>query len=144
MKIIIAGDRTCIDYSLLEKAVQKSGFDITEIVSGGARGVDALGESFAKVNQLPCTVFSADWKNIKQPGAIVKTRKNPWTKKNEKYNANAGFFRNEEMAKYADGLIALQPNGPTSGTQNMIKLAKKYNLKIYIYEKSSNEYEYSF
>ena len=144
MKVIIAGDRTCIDYSLLEKAIQKSNFDITEVVSGGARGVDALGESFAKVKQLPCKIFKADWKNIKQTGATVKSRVNPWTKKSEKYNANAGFFRNEEMAKYAEALIALQPNGPSNGTQNMIKLAKKYNLEIYIYEKDDSDYEYKF
>lgn len=144
MKVIIAGDRTCIDYSLLEKAVQKSNFDITEVVSGGARGVDSLGESFAKVKQLPCKIFKADWKNIKQPGAVVKSRQNPWNKKQEKYNANAGFFRNEEMAQYADALIALQPNGPSNGTQNMIKLAKKYNLEIYIYEKDDSDYDYAF
>jgi hypothetical protein len=144
MKVIIAGDRNCIDYSLLEKAIMKSKFDITEVVSGGARGVDSVGESWAKVNKVSVKVFAADWNNIKTKNARIKTRQNPWTKRKEKYNANAGFDRNQQMADYADALIALQPNGPTDGTQDMIRRAKAKGLKIYIYEKSDDEYSYKF
>lgn len=144
MKVIIAGDRECTDYSLVDRAVSKSGFTITEIVSGGARGIDKTGEKWAKQNCIPLKVFSASWDDLKQDGAVIKTKINPWTKKPEKYNANAGFYRNEEMAKYADALIAIQPNGPTNGTQNMIKFAKQHNLQIYEYEKDDSEYEYKF
>jgi hypothetical protein len=144
MKVIIAGDRECDNFDLIESAVKQSSFEITEVVSGGARGADSVGELWAKVNKIPIKVFKADWNNIKTPNAIVKSRQNPWTKKQEKYNANAGFQRNEEMAKYAEALIALQPNGPTNGTQHMIKMAKKYNLKVHIYEKAAEDYEYEF
>lgn len=40
MKVIIAGSRTIEDGSLIEQAVQESGFAITEVVSGCAPGVD--------------------------------------------------------------------------------------------------------
>lgn len=139
MKVIIAGDRECVDYDLLERAIKQAPFEVTEVVSGGARGADKLGEMWAKAHNIPVKVFNADWDNVKAKGAIIKI--NQWKKK---YNANAGFDRNEKMAKYADALIALQPDGPTNGTQDMIKRAKKHNLQIHIYEKQDNEYEYKF
>ena len=139
MKTIIAGDREIKDLKLIEKAVKKSGFEITEVVSGAARGVDTLGEEWAKKHKIAIKQFPADWSNLTAEGAVVKVNSY-----GRKYNVNAGFIRNEEMAKYADALIAIQTNGPTSGTQSMIKLAKKYKLKIYIYEKDNSEYEYIF
>lgn len=142
MKVIIAGDRECSDYEIIERAVEQAGFEITEVVSGGARGIDRTGEEWAKKNCIPIKLFKAEWDNLKQDGAVVKTKKNPWTKALEKYNANAGFYRNEQMAKYADALIAIQPHGPTNGTQNMIKMAKKEGLKIHEYKKDDSEYEY--
>ena len=144
MKVIIAGDRECNDIDLVEKAIAQSGFDITEIVSGGARGADAMGELWAKANSIPVTQFKADWNNIKAKGARVKIRQNPWNKRQEKYNANAGFDRNQQMADYADALIALQPNGPTDGTQDMIRRAKANNIPIHVYEKPEEDYEYQF
>lgn len=44
MRTIIAGSRSITDYALIQKAVSESGFEITEVVSGGAIGVDRLGE----------------------------------------------------------------------------------------------------
>lgn len=37
------------------------------------------------------------------------------------------------MADYADALIALQPNGQTAGTQDMIKRASAKGIPVYIY-----------
>ena len=144
MKVIIAGDRECIDYDLLERSIKESGFDITEIVSGGARGADALGEMWAKKNNVPVKKFPAKWDDIKAKGAVVKVRENPWTHKKEKYNTNAGFTRNSEMILYADAVIALQPNGKTPGTQHTIKEAIKKGLSVYVYEKEDKDYEYKF
>ena len=115
MKVIIAGSRnlnSLYPYSFVESVVEQSEFQITEVVSGGCRGADAFGEIWARANNLPTKIFSAEWK---------------------KYGKAAGPIRNEEMAKYADALIAIRVNH-SKGTSNMIKLAKKYNLKTYIVE----------
>ena len=144
MKVIIAGDREMNDINLVETAIEQSGFEITELISGGARGADKMGELWARAHNVPIKVFKAEWDNIKAEGARIKARQNPWTKKMEKYNANAGFQRNEEMATYAEALIALQPDGPTHGTQDMIKRAKAHGLTIYVYEKADEDYEYQF
>ena len=144
MKVIIAGDREITDSSIINRAVEASSFTITEVVEGGARGVDRLAKEWAKSNGISVTTFPANWKDISRQGANVKKRKNEWTGKMEEYDAAAGVFRNEQMASYADALIAIQTNGQTPGTQNMISLAKKYNLKVFIYEGEDSDYEYVF
>jgi len=139
MKVAIVGDRNVFDHHLIDKAIKQSGFDITEVVSGGAKGVDSLAERWASDHGVPCKVFKADWNNISVPGAVIKTNK--WHKK---YNANAGFDRNQQIVDYADAVIAIQPNGPTSGTQDTVKKTKKTNKPLYCYEKSDEDYEYQF
>ena len=44
MKVIIAGTRSVDDYKLVVNTIQRSGYSITEVVSGCATGVDRLGE----------------------------------------------------------------------------------------------------
>lgn len=136
MKVIIAGGRDFKDYTKLQKAVEQSGFSITEVVSGGARGADKLGEKWANNNGVRIKSFPAQWNDMKQEGAVRKI--NQWKRP---YNANAGFFRNEEMAVYADALIAVEGGG---GTADMIKRAKKHKLQIHTYEMEDEDYEYIF
>lgn len=108
MKVIISGGRSFGNYQVLLKAVEDSGFNITEVVSGGATGADYLGERYAKTTGKPLKLFRADWKTLR--------------------NA-AGPMRNERMAMYADACIAL-PGG--SGTRDMVKRATAHNLKIHL------------
>lgn len=53
MKTIIAGSRGGIKYSHVAEAVNKCGWEITEIVSGCAAGADSLGEAYAKEKNIP-------------------------------------------------------------------------------------------
>jgi len=101
MQVIIAGSRTAWKYDDLIMAVQESGFDITEVVSGCAPGADRLGERFAKQYNIPVKKFPADW---------------------NKHGKSAGVLRNLEMAEYAEALIALW-DGKSKGTAHMIKAA---------------------
>ena len=96
MKTIIAGSRTVVDIKIVEKAIWLSGFNISEVVSGGAWGVDALGEKIANRQNISIKMFSADW---------------------NKYGRSAGPIRNKEMVKYADALIAVW-NGKSKGTKH--------------------------
>lgn len=128
MKVIIAGPRNVDDLELVEKAVEKSGFKITTIYQGGANGIDRNAKEYALKYGKKHKEFPAKWNDIDAEGAIIKVNK--WGKE---YNVRAGFDRNEEMASKADALIALQPHGETSGTQDMIKRATEHGLKIYVY-----------
>ena len=110
MRTIIAGSRTINDFDAVLKVVNDSGFTISEVVSGEARGVDQLGERYANAQRLPCVKFPANW---------------------DKYAKGAGFIRNAAMADYAEALIALW-DGKSKGTANMIDVAKKKGLKVFI------------
>ena len=111
MITIIAGPRDYFDYLTLCKAIAFSGFNITEVVSGGAKGVDYLGEKWAREHNIPIKQFLPDWMGLGKA---------------------AGPIRNEQMAKYAEALIVLLPY-KSPGTTNMIKQAEKFNLCIYKY-----------
>ena len=113
MKVIIAGGRCFEDYEQVCCFCDKVRHNqiIIEIVSGGARGADALGEQYAKERGFNVMWFPAAW---------------------SKFGRSAGVLRNAEMANYAEVLIAFW-DGRSRGTRNMINLAKKEGLKIYVY-----------
>lgn len=112
IKLIVAGGRDFNDYDLVKKEADIfiSEMKLTEIIliSGGAKGVDALGEKYALENNLQVEIFKADW---------------------SKYGRAAGPKRNAEMAKSCTHLLAFW-NGESKGTKSMISLAKKENKTV--------------
>ena len=110
MKVIIAGGRDFDDYALMKRKLDHlfSKRMPDEIVSGGARGADALGEDYSKECGIPLKIFKADW---------------------EKHGRAAGHIRNAEMADYGTHLVAFW-DGVSRGTKNMIETAKKKGLDV--------------
>ena len=116
IKVIIAGTRDFNDYAFLKKnldyflqGINPNNEEI-EIVSGNARGADKLGERYAKEHNLPVKLFPANW---------------------DKYGKRAGYLRNQEMANYADVLIAFWDE-KSKGTKHMIDIAKKQDLTVIV------------
>ena len=83
---------------------------ISEIVSGGCRGIDLAGEQFASDYDIPVKRFLPDW-------SIGKA---------------AGPIRNKQMAEHSDALILVW-DGRSKGSASMKKLAEQNGLKIYEY-----------
>jgi len=111
MKVIIAGSRNFNDYNLLKSSCDNllTQFTNIEIVSGTARGADKLGERYAREKGYSIKEFPANWSLGK----------------------SAGYIRNDEMAKYADMLIAFW-DGTSKGTKHMIDLANKRGIKVVV------------
>lgn len=112
MKTIIAGSRDYTNYAHVETMLDYFRKDhvITEIVSGGARGADAIGEQYAKENKIDLKVFPADW---------------------NKHGRAAGPIRNAQMGDYADQLVAVW-DGKSKGTKNMIDYMNKLMKPVFI------------
>lgn len=114
LRLIIAGSRFFEDHILLAKETNKFVRDLgvkeIEVVSGGARGADILGEYYAKHYKQDCTVIPAKW---------------------EEFGKSAGYRRNVEMAEYADACIVFW-DGHSKGTLNMINIAKRYKMPLRI------------
>jgi hypothetical protein len=114
MKVIIAGSRDFNDYDRLRSYCDHVLQNQTEveIVSGAARGADQMGERYANEKGYPIKRFKPDW---------------------DRLGKSAGYVRNSDMAEYADALIAFW-DGSSKGSEHMINIATKHNLKIRIYK----------
>jgi len=111
MKVIIAGSRNITDQDQVDEIIWGSPYKITEGVSGNARGVDTLGANWCIEQEIPVAHFPADWAT---------------------HGKYAGYLRNEQMAKYADALIAVW-DGESKGTKHMIDTMTKLNKPVYVY-----------
>lgn len=114
IKVIIAGSRGFNDYQLLAKTcdhILQNQEDV-EIVSGGARGADKLGELYAEQCGYDIRRFIPDWGGL---------------------GNSAGFLRNQQMASYADALIAFWDKS-SQGTWHMITIAHNAGLKLKVCE----------
>lgn len=115
MKLIIAGSRNIPDkvgltlvYRSLTTPLFK-GITITEIVTGGAKGLDRSGIMFAEKRGLPIKYF---WPQY------------------HKYGGRAPIIRNTQMADYADGLLLIW-DGISKGSEDMFKKAKLKGLPVW-------------
>ncbi len=111
MKVIIAGSRDGFVARNVFEAIEESKFKITEVISGGARGVDRDGEYWARLNNIPIKQFIPDW---------------------ERSGKAAGLLRNLDMAEYADALVAVW-DGKSKGTKHMIEAMQKMNKPTHVY-----------
>ncbi len=99
MKVAIIGSRNLFIEDFTKYIPPKT----TEIVSGGARGIDKCAEKYARQRNLKLTVFMPDY---------------------DKYGKSAPIIRNREIVNYADSVVAFW-DGKSSGTKNVIDVCKK-------------------
>ena len=95
MKIAVIGSRNLIVENLEEYLPA----DCTEIVSGGAKGIDECAAKYAKANDLALTEFLPQY---------------------EKYKRAAPIVRNKQIVDYADLVLAFC-DGQSKGTESVIK-----------------------
>lgn len=129
-RVIIAGSRlpkpdsgiTPITYEVVEHVmagIYHSGYehifyDIGEIVSGRASGVDSLGEQWAIKHGKAIKPFPADW---------------------NAHGKAAGPIRNRLMAQYADAAVVIINIAQESkGSQNMIEEMVRVNKPVAVME----------
>lgn len=111
MKVLICGSRSITNPAVISQAVARSGMIPTQIISGGARGVDTLARLYARLNGIAFTEYPADW---------------------ETHGKQAGFLRNIEMVDTADAVIAIW-DGESRGTKHSIDYAKKQEKEVFVF-----------
>lgn len=85
--------------------------DTTEIVSGGAAGIDRCAEKYAAVHGIPLKVFLPRY---------------------DLYGRAAPVRRNEQIVMYADRVVAIW-DGSSRGTGWVIAMCKKHSVPVHIY-----------
>ncbi len=115
VKLAVVGSRfpeehTDVAYKQMEATLDF--FDIKTIISGGARGVDALATRYAEENAIPYQEFPADW---------------------DTHGKSAGYKRNvlivnacEEVAAFWDGV--------SKGTKHSIDIADKKGKPVHLFK----------
>ena len=104
MKLAIIGSRNITDINIAKYI--PSG--VTEIVSGGAKGVDTLARNYAEENGITLIEFLPKY---------------------ELYGRAAPIKRNAEIAAYADEAVAFW-DGRSKGTKHTIDEFKKMGKKV--------------
>lgn len=112
MKLGIIGSRNYDDYAMLCQVLvfYLGPLDLTEIISGGAKGADSLGARYANDKGIKLTEFLPDW---------------------DKYGKRAGFIRNEDIVKNADFILVFW-DGVSKGTGNSLSIAKRLKKPTFI------------
>ena len=108
MKIAVIGSRNLVVTDL--QRYLPSG--VTEIVSGGAQGIDTCAREYALAHSLKLTEFLPEY---------------------HKYGRGAPLRRNLEIIDYADAVIAFW-DGQSRGTKFVIEQCKYKQVKITIYK----------
>ncbi len=106
MKVAIVGSRSIIVEDL-NKFLPKN---MTEIVSGGANGIDSCAKKYAIKNGLIYTEFLPEY---------------------EKYRRYAPIKRNMQIVEYSDFIIAFW-NGESRGTRFVIDYCSQKNKPVKI------------
>lgn len=113
MKLAIVGTRNnVITFDEFRRMVVSSvkQSEVTEIVSGGAKGIDTYAEKLAEEWGVPCTVFKPEY---------------------SRYGRVAPLLRNTQIVERADVVLAF-PKPTSTGTFDSIRKAKKLNKKLII------------
>lgn len=121
MKLSIIGSRTFNDYEIAKQVIFDilyiNNYEITEIISGGAKGADTLGKRYAMMHGIPFVEYKPDW-------SIGK---------------HAGLLRNTLIIENSDIVIAFW-DGKSKGTVDSMKKAKKLNKILYVFNFETNTY----
>lgn len=104
MKIAIIGSRG-LTVNNFEDYIPE---DCTEIVSGGAKGIDTCAKVYAEKAGLPITEFLPEY---------------------ARYGKGAPLVRNRTIVDYADGVLAFW-DGVSRGTKSVIDYAKKIGKPV--------------
>ena len=118
-KVVICGSRTFNNYNILKAfcdkiLINKAKTHELVVISGNAKGADVLGERYAEEKGYKCSKYPANW---------------------DKHGKGAGFMRNDEMLKIADGVIAFS-KAKSKGTEHMIQIAKQAGKGVRVYREA--------
>lgn len=113
MKLAVIGSRTLKQREVLTVIAQVVGrakTPVTEIITGGANGVDAIAEYYAKTEGIKMTVFYPQY---------------------QAHGRRAPLIRNNVIIEEAEAMLAIW-DGESSGTRYTIEKAKREGLKVMV------------
>lgn len=114
VKLAIVGSRSITDDKFVNRILNcyKFMFGLPiKVISGGAKGIDSIGEAWADKLNIEKQIFLPDWDNNGKA---------------------AGFIRNEDIIKNCDVCLAIW-DGESHGTKNDFDLCEKYQKPLLVF-----------
>lgn len=110
MKVAVIGSRSLL-VDCLERFLPKG---TTEIVSGGAAGIDTCAREYAQNNGIPIIEFLPDY---------------------ARYGKRAPLVRNDELIQYSDCVLAFW-DGRSRGTLYVIERCRMHGVPVTLFLRS--------
>lgn len=107
MRVAVIGSRNLTIFNLGDYLPP----DTTEIISGGAKGIDTCARNYAKANDIKLTEFLPEY---------------------SKYGRKAPLNRNITIIESSDLVLAFW-DGVSKGTKFVINYSKSHGIPIHIY-----------
>lgn len=104
MKLLIAGSRSITDFDLAPYVPE----DVTEIISGGAKGIDTLAEKYADEHRISKHIILPEY---------------------NKYGKAAPILRNRAMVDICDAVLVIW-DGRSKGTLSTVNYANEKGKNI--------------
>jgi predicted Rossmann fold nucleotide-binding protein DprA/Smf involved in DNA uptake len=108
MNTAVVGSRSFHDYTFFKDILE--GYEITQIISGGARGADELAKRYALEKNLEIQIFQPDY---------------------ARYGKSDLYASNHSVIDRADQVVAFWDR-KSLGTAHSIKYAQKQGKKVFI------------
>ena len=110
IKVAVVGSRHFNNYQQMEEVLDW--YEIEVIISGGARGADALAKKYAANKNIPYKEFPAEW---------------------DKYGKAAGPIRNKKIVEASDEIVAFCEISKSKGTASTVKIANEMGKPVSVY-----------
>lgn len=111
MRVAVIGSRTLTVHNLADYLPK----DTTELISGGAKGVDTSARNYALANQLPLTELRPDYR---------------------RYRKGAPLKRTIDIIQQADFVLIFW-DGASKGTRYAIEQCEKLEVAYRVYRKDT-------
>jgi hypothetical protein len=113
IRVLVCGSRDWADRDRLRATLDERFADATLVIHGGASGADSLAHEWARDRGISVQVYPADWQTC---------------------GRKAGPLRNRHMLERggATHVIAFRARPDSRGTNNMIFLARKRGLPLWV------------
>ena len=109
VKAVIVGSRS-IGAVDMDGALSRLGIDPSMVISGGARGVDRIAETWARARGIETRILKPDWR---------------------RYGRGAALKRNRELVEAGDVVVAFW-DGTSRGTMHTVRTAEELGKRVHV------------
>jgi hypothetical protein len=129
--LIITGSRNIKDSKILDKALLYYSIkpeNISKIICDDSFGISKHAVWFAEKHNIKHKVFPIEWNNLEDTPLFIKKNQHG------EYNAAAPFVTAQKMIDVGDSMLMVISGYESTTCDKLIEMAKKKNIKIFIYE----------